>query len=271
MFFVLSKVFWILAQPSHWLGFLVLATAILLVLRWNRAARFCGIAAVLLLVLAGFLAVPLARDLEDRYPRPPWPAHVDGILVLGSGFDTALFRARGAPASNEGIWRVEAGFAAARRYPGARLVFSGGSGALGGAPFSEAETAYSKSAQLKPDYEPALVNLGRVRIAVKNFPGAIEVLDRAVKNEPTSPEANYFLGEAYLQARLGSKAVPYLDEAIKLSPDTMAEAHLRLAALYNAKGLKQKAADEYAAFLKQRPNYPDRKKLEAFIKAAKNP
>jgi len=137
--------------------------------------------------------------------------------------------------------------------------------------FSEAETAYSKSAQLKPDYEPALVNLGRVRIAVKNFPGAIEVLDRAVKNEPTSPEANYFLGEAYLQARLGSKAVPYLDEAIKLSPDTMAEAHLRLAALYNAKGLKQKAADEYAAFLKQRPNYPDRKKLEAFIKAAKNP
>jgi len=151
MFFVLSKVFWILAQPSHWLGFLVLATAILLVLRWNRAARFCGIAAVLLLVLAGFLAVPLARDLEDRYPRPPWPAHVDGILVLGSGFDTALFRARGAPASNEGIWRVEAGFAAARRYPGARLVFSGGSGALGGAPFSEAETARMVLAEMGQD------------------------------------------------------------------------------------------------------------------------
>ena len=151
MFFLLSKVFWILAQPSHWLGFLVLATAILLVLRWNRAARFCGIAAVLLLVLAGFLAVPLARDLEDRYPRPPWPAHVDGILVLGSGFDTALFRARGAPASNEGIWRVEAGFAAARRYPGARLVFSGGSGALGGAPFSEAETARMVLAEMGQD------------------------------------------------------------------------------------------------------------------------
>jgi uncharacterized SAM-binding protein YcdF (DUF218 family) len=141
MFFVLSKIFWILAQPSHWLGFLVLATAISLVLRWNRAARFLGVATLLLLVLAGILAVPLARDLEDRYPRPPWPAHVDGILVLGAGFDTALFRARGVPQSNESIWRLEAGFAAARRYPQARLVFSGGSGALGGAPFSEAETA----------------------------------------------------------------------------------------------------------------------------------
>jgi uncharacterized SAM-binding protein YcdF (DUF218 family) len=141
MFFVLSKLFWILAQPSHWLGFLVLATAISLVLRWNRAGRFFAVAAVLLLVVATVLAVPLARNLEDRYPRPPLPAHVDGILVLGSGFDTALFRARGAPATNEGIWRLEAGFAVARRYPGARLVFTGGSGALGGAPFSEAETA----------------------------------------------------------------------------------------------------------------------------------
>jgi uncharacterized SAM-binding protein YcdF (DUF218 family) len=151
MFFVLSKIFWILAQPSHWLGFLVLATAISLILRWNRAARFFGVAAALLLVLATMLAVPLARNLEDRYPRPPWPAHVDGILVLGSGFDTALFRARGAPATNEGIWRLEAGFAAARRYPGARLVFTGGSGALGGAPFSEAETARMVLAEMGQD------------------------------------------------------------------------------------------------------------------------
>lgn len=151
MFFVLSKVFWMLAQPSHWLGFLVLATAICLVLRWNKAARFFAVAASLLLVLAGFLAVPLARNLENRYPRPPWPAHVDGILILGSGFDTALFRARGAPATNDGIWRVEAGFAAARRYPEARLVFSGGSGALGGAPFSEAETARMVLAEMGQD------------------------------------------------------------------------------------------------------------------------
>jgi len=151
MFFVASKIFWILAQPSHWLGLLVLATAISLLLRWNKAARVFGVAAALLLVLAGFLAVPLARNLEDRYPRPPWPAHVDGILVLGSGFDTALLRARGVAATNEGIWRVEAGFAAARHYPGARLVFSGGSGALGGAPFSEAETARVLLAEMGQD------------------------------------------------------------------------------------------------------------------------
>jgi len=49
----------------------------------------------------------------------------------------------------------------------------------------------------------------------------------------------------------------------------MADAHLLLAALYNASGLRDKAAAEYSAFLKQRPDYSDRKKLEAYISANK--
>lgn len=137
--------------------------------------------------------------------------------------------------------------------------------------FFEAESCYLKALQLKPDYVPAMINLGRLRIVVKNLNGAVEVLERALKLQPTSAQANYFLGEAYLQAKLGSKAVPYLTEAIRLDPATMADAHLLLAALYNAKGLKDKAAAEYAAFLKQRPNYSDRKKLEAYISANKAP
>jgi len=136
--------------------------------------------------------------------------------------------------------------------------------------YFEAESCYLKALQLKPDFVPAMVNLGRLRIVVKNLNGAIDVLSRAVKLQPASPEANYFLGEAYLDAKLGSKAVPYLNEAIKLDPETMADGHLLLAALYNASGLKDKAAAEYSAFLKQRPNYSDRKKLEAYISAAKN-
>ena len=45
----------------------------------------------------------------------------------------------------------------------------------------------------------------------------------------------------------------------------MAEAHLRLAALYHGAGLKDKAAAEYEQFLKKKPDYPDRKKLEQYI------
>jgi len=45
----------------------------------------------------------------------------------------------------------------------------------------------------------------------------------------------------------------------------MADAHLRLAALYNGAGLKEKAAAEYEKFLKKKPEYTDRKKLELYI------
>ena len=135
----------------------------------------------------------------------------------------------------------------------------------------QAQNSYSKALLSKKDFEPALTNLGRVRIVMKDFAGAIEILDQAVKADPKSAQANYFLGEAYLQAKLGSKAVPYLKEAIRLDPVAMAETHLRLAALYNAKGLKDKAAEEYVDFLRVRPDYPQRKKLEAFISSNKVP
>ena len=141
MFFVLSKIFWMLAAPSHWLDFLVLAAMVCVVLRRIGAARIFALAALLLFVVLGFATAPLMRALEDHYPRGPWPAHVDGVLVLGSGYDTALLRARGAPQLNGGAYRLVEGFAAARRYPGARLMFTGGSGALGGALYAEAGTA----------------------------------------------------------------------------------------------------------------------------------
>lgn len=135
--------------------------------------------------------------------------------------------------------------------------------------FAESEKAYVQALKTHADYVLALISLGRLRIARKSFEGAIEVLSQAVKIQATSAQANYFLGEAYLQVKLGSKAVPYLNEAIKLDPMGMADAHLRLAALYNAKGLKDKAAAEYEAFLKKRPDCPDKKMLKEYIAANK--
>lgn len=131
--------------------------------------------------------------------------------------------------------------------------------------FAEAEKSYLEAIKKHPDYSVALISLGRLRIAQKNFDGAVEVLTQAVQVEPGSAQANFFLGEAYLQLKKGSKAVPYLYEALRLDPDGMAEVHLRLALLYNAAGLKDKAALEYEAFLKKRPDYNDRKKLEQYI------
>lgn len=131
---------------------------------------------------------------------------------------------------------------------------------------SEAEKAYLRAIEVRPGFVLPLLNLGRLRTAKNQFQEAIEPLTQAVELQPTSAEANYLLGEAYLQSKKGSKAVGYLNEAAKLGK---AEAHLRLATLYNAAGLKDRAATEYQEFLKKQPNYPDRKKLEEYISANK--
>jgi len=137
--------------------------------------------------------------------------------------------------------------------------------------YADAEKAYMQAISKHPEYSVALISLGRLRIAQKNFDGAIEVLTQAVTAQPTSAQANYFLGEAYLQIKKGSVAVGYLNRAIKLDPVGMADAHLRLGALYNAVGMKEKAAAEYEEFLKKRPDDPERKQLQAYIMVNKKP
>jgi len=135
--------------------------------------------------------------------------------------------------------------------------------------FDEAEKSYTEALRINADFLAALICFGRIKIVRQDYKGAIVSLTHAVQVQPTSPQANYFLGEAYLQEKLGSKAVPYLNEAIRLDPVGMAEAHLRLAALYHARNLRDKAAAEYEAFLIQRPDYPHKKELKEYIAANK--
>jgi tetratricopeptide (TPR) repeat protein len=135
--------------------------------------------------------------------------------------------------------------------------------------YEESENAYVKSVTERPTFFLGQMNLGRLRSVRKNYEGAIEPLTAAVNIQPSSADANYYLGEAYLQIKKGSKAVGYLNEAIKLDPVGRADAHLRLATLYNAAGMKDKAAIEYEEFLKKKPGHPDAKKLREYIEANK--
>ena len=128
--------------------------------------------------------------------------------------------------------------------------------------FGDAEEAYQHAIAAKPASPRAQFNLGRVLSSQKKFEQAVEPLTKAVELQPTMGDANYLLGECYLQLKKGSKAIPYLNEAANLGrPD----AHLRLGWLYNAAGLKDRAAVEYEEYLKKDPNYKDRDKLKEYI------
>ncbi|MEN3331149.1 MAG: hypothetical protein V7641_514 [Blastocatellia bacterium] len=137
--------------------------------------------------------------------------------------------------------------------------------------YDDADKAYQRALAEKPAYTLALLNYGKLRLAKKEFEPAIEILTRAVSAQPLSADANYYLGEAYLQVKRGSKAVGYLNEALRIDPIGKAEAHLRLALLYKGAGLKDKAVAEYEQFLAKRPDYPEKEKIQQFIRENKKP
>jgi len=105
--------------------------------------RRLAIASAILFVIIGILptGVWLTRPLENQYPRPSWPSHVDGVLVLGGGLHTEIIASRHAPATEVTEGRLVSAYELARHYPSARIVFSGGSGVIGGERFPEAQAA----------------------------------------------------------------------------------------------------------------------------------
>lgn len=133
MFFVASKLFWALVEPFNFLLILGLAGVVLSFSSWRRLGRGLCLASLLLLAIVSFspLGAVLLRPIEDRFPLPgPDLAAPTGIIVLGGGLDEDLSQARHEPILMELGGRVVAGVALARRFPEARLIFTGGSSSL---------------------------------------------------------------------------------------------------------------------------------------------
>lgn len=133
MFYLLSKIFWVVAQPLSIAALLVLAGLVLLAFRRHRLGLVAAGAGLLVLVLAGFtsLGFLLIQPLESRFARPAeMPERVDTIIVLGGSTLARVSTARGLAELNEAGDRLVEAAILARRYPEARVAFSGGVGLL---------------------------------------------------------------------------------------------------------------------------------------------
>src|ERR1041385_1883983 len=99
-----------------------------------------------------------------------------------------------------------------------------GTAHLMGGEIVEAEKAYRRAIQARPTFALALLNLGRVLINQKRYAESIDPLLAATQARPDSADAHFLLGETYLKLKLGSKAVPQLNEALRLDPRGKADA-----------------------------------------------
>lgn len=158
MLFVLSKLFWILLSP---LSLLVLAFALglfgLLAGRlfhrpWaGRWGRRLLVAAAAVLVAVSLLPVDLwlLRPLEERFPQVTAPPpNVDGVVVLGGAVSPEDSAARAAPQLGEAAERIFSLIELARRYPEARVVFTGGTASLTAPELREADQVKALLADL---------------------------------------------------------------------------------------------------------------------------
>lgn len=110
--------------------------------RWPRSLVGAMAAVCLLIAVTPLGQVPLML-LENRFARPSvMPAKIDGIVVLGGGMMPLLSMARDEPVMlASGNVRLAAFVDLARRYPSARLIFTGGNGSLFSTATSEASIA----------------------------------------------------------------------------------------------------------------------------------
>jgi len=133
MFFVISKVLGFLAAPSNVIITFGILGALLLPTRLARLGTWLVVGSLLLLAVVGFspLGNALILPLEQRFP--PWDASrgpPDGIVVLGGAVTPYVSTGRRDAALNEAAERVTMTVELARRYPAARIIYSGGPGAL---------------------------------------------------------------------------------------------------------------------------------------------
>ncbi len=143
MFFPLSKLIFFVLTPSNFLILLGLLGCLLLFTEFGRGiGRVLTVAGFLGLLVAGLSPLPawILAPLENRFPafsedeRP-----VAGIVVLGGAVEADTSIGRDQITVNEAGEREIALADLARRYPQARLVFSGGSGSMRDDAVSEAE------------------------------------------------------------------------------------------------------------------------------------
>ncbi|MCJ2073596.1 YdcF family protein [Methylobacterium sp. J-030] len=136
MFFPLSKVVYFLITPSNVLIVSVLIGVLLLaVARLRRTGTALALLGAVGLAVCGLgpLSEIILLPLEQRFP--PFPADGPppaGIIVLGGGIEAGLSEARAQVIVNDAGERPIYLADLARRFPAARLVFSGGSGFIGG-------------------------------------------------------------------------------------------------------------------------------------------
>ncbi len=152
--FVLSKIILMVTDLGIILLALLCVGAILLWTRWRGLGRWITGLAALSALIIGTLPIGswMIETLENRFPTVKELSEpITGIITLSGSFNQYVTAARGQPSLGSNAERLTEFIALARRYPKARLVFTGGSGLITRQDIKEADSARLFFAQMSLD------------------------------------------------------------------------------------------------------------------------
>jgi uncharacterized SAM-binding protein YcdF (DUF218 family) len=142
--FLLSKLFWVFAQPLSVSFLFSLLGAVLGLLGWHRLGATSALLAALVLFVTLFTTAGTValQVLEERIAKPASdPADISCMIILGGAFDNEINTARGGIELNQAADRFVEALRLARNHPSARILISGGDGSISSDYEGEAETA----------------------------------------------------------------------------------------------------------------------------------
>ncbi len=197
MSFVLGKIAWILLKPSNLLVLGLVLGALLRAFGSRFWSRTIGGGAFLIMLASAVLPVGawLIGPLDNRFPVPPALARVDGIVVLGGAIQPALSADRNMLALNGNAERLVVFADLARRYPAAKLVFTGGSGDIDHpearegdwlGPFLDAAGIPRARVLVERDSRNTVENARFTKALVKPQPGEVWLLVTSARHMPRS-------------------------------------------------------------------------------------
>lgn len=235
MTFLLSKFLWVFAEPSTLVAAVFLLVIPFLWTRWQRWARYPLLALALALVVVGTFRVGdyLMRPLEYRFPVPPLPHQVDGIVLLGGFLNPPVSLWRQEPTLTPDATRLITFLTLANAYPHAKLVFTGGNSSVHPHGPTEAEVMRRLLADIGFD-QSRMVYEDRARNTYENAaftkalihpsPGERWILITSAVNMPRAvgcfrqvgwdpiPYPTDYKGELATFLRTGTPISAYLDE-----------------------------------------------------------
>lgn len=143
MNFILSKYLWAIFQPGNFLLILIIIGLVLYSFKKQKTAKtlyfLCSIVMIIISVIP--ISNWLIAPLENRFGKITINKEINGIIVLGGSEQVHLSNNEIQMSFNGNIDRLLQFVYLGRKYPNAKMIFSGGNGSVIKSNYSESDVA----------------------------------------------------------------------------------------------------------------------------------